>query len=141
MSVTPWQHTTVLLHEAIEALMTNPSGTYVDGTFGRGGHSRLLLQRLAPEGRLIAIDRDPEAVAAASSGPTRIEDPRFTIHHANFTEASQVLDSIDQMAQTYQTQITTQREHFGPFVALIAIGGVVAVHPILGEIDRIHASG
>ena len=94
MSVTPWQHTTVLLHEAIEALMTNPSGTYVDGTFGRGGHSRLLLQRLAPEGRLIAIDRDPEAVAAASSGPTRIEDPRFTIHHANFTEASQVLDSI-----------------------------------------------
>jgi len=83
-----------LLHEAIDALVTAPSGTYVDGTFGRGGHSRLLLQRLAPEGRLIAIDRDPEAVAAATSGATRIDDARFTIHHANFTEASQLLASI-----------------------------------------------
>ena len=94
MSAAPWQHTTVLLHEAIDALVTAPCGTYVDGTFGRGGHSRLLLQRLAPNGRLVAIDRDPEAVAAASSGATRIDDPRFTVHHANFTEASQVLGSI-----------------------------------------------
>ena len=48
MNAAPWQHTTVLLHEAIDALVTSPSGIYVDGTFGRGGHSRLLLERLAP---------------------------------------------------------------------------------------------
>ena len=89
-----WQHTTVLLHEAIDALVTDPSGTYVDGTFGRGGHSRLILQRLDPVGRLIAFDRDPEAVAAASAGSTRVEDPRFSIHHANFTEISQQLAAI-----------------------------------------------
>jgi len=91
VNAAPWQHTTVLLHEVIDALVTNASGTYVDGTFGRGGHSRLLLQRLAPDGRLVALDRDPEAVAAASAGATRVDDPRFSIHHANFTELSQVL--------------------------------------------------
>jgi 16S rRNA (cytosine1402-N4)-methyltransferase len=69
-----------LLTEALEALVTQPAGTYVDGTFGRGGHARALLERLAPEGRLIAFDRDPEAVAEAR----RIEDPRFTICHASF---------------------------------------------------------
>jgi 16S rRNA (cytosine1402-N4)-methyltransferase len=89
-----WQHTTVLLREAVDALVTDPSGLYVDGTFGRGGHARLLLQRLAPDGRLVAFDRDPEAVAAASAGATRVEDPRFSIHHANFTELSQVLGSM-----------------------------------------------
>jgi 16S rRNA (cytosine1402-N4)-methyltransferase len=89
-----WQHTTVLLHEAIDALVTDPSGIYVDGTFGRGGHSRLLLQRLAPNARLFAFDRDPEAVAAASAGATRVDDPRFSIHHANFTEISQQLAAI-----------------------------------------------
>ena len=94
MIAAPWQHTTVLLHEAIDAMLTAPSGTYVDGTFGRGGHSRLLLQRLAPDGRLVALDRDPEAVAAASAGATRVDDPRFSIHHANFTEISNVLGSM-----------------------------------------------
>ncbi len=94
MNAAPWQHTTVLLPEAIDALVTRPSGIYVDGTFGRGGHSRLLLQRLAPDARLLAFDRDPEAVAAASAGATRVEDPRFSIHHANFTELADVLDSI-----------------------------------------------
>jgi 16S rRNA (cytosine1402-N4)-methyltransferase len=94
VNAAPWQHTTVLLHEAIDALVTTPSGIYVDGTFGRGGHSRLLLQRLAPDGRLVALDRDPEAVAAAGAGATRVDDPRFSIHHANFTELSQLLASI-----------------------------------------------
>ena len=94
MNAAAWQHTTVLLHEAIDALVTEPSGLYVDGTFGRGGHSRLLLQRLTAGARVLAFDRDPEAVAAATSGATRIDDPRFSIHHANFTELSQVLDSI-----------------------------------------------
>jgi len=81
-----WQHTTVLLEEAIDALVTTPSGVYVDGTFGRGGHSRRLLQRLAPQGQLVAFDRDPEAVAAAAEGPARIDDARFSIHHANFAD-------------------------------------------------------
>ena len=94
MNAATWQHTTVLLHEAIDALVTDPSGTYVDGTFGRGGHSRWLLQRLAPSARLIALDRDPEAVAAASSGAACIADTRFSIHHANFTELSHVLASM-----------------------------------------------
>jgi 16S rRNA (cytosine1402-N4)-methyltransferase len=76
-----WQHTTVLLAEAIESLLTTPDGVYVDGTFGRGGHSRLLLSRLSPRGRLIAFDRDPEAVAAAQA---TITDPRFSILHARF---------------------------------------------------------
>lgn len=74
-------HLPVLSQEAPEALVSRPDGLYVDGTFGRGGHSRLILERLAPEGRLIAFDRDPEAVAAAR----RIEDARFTIVHAPFS--------------------------------------------------------
>jgi len=89
-----WQHTTVLLHEAIDALVTSPSGVYVDGTFGRGGHSRLLLERLAPTGRLVALDRDPAAVAAASAGATRVDDPRFSIHHANFADMPALLASL-----------------------------------------------
>ena len=77
---TGWQHTTVLLNEAIDALLTRPDATYVDATFGRGGHSRLLLSRLAPQGRLVAFDKDPEAIAEAS----RITDPRFSIRHEGF---------------------------------------------------------
>ena len=94
MSATPWPHRTVLLHEAIDSLVTSPSGIYVDGTFGRGGHSRLLLQRLAPTGRLLALDQDPEAVAAATSPDEGIADARFSIHHANFTELAQVLAAL-----------------------------------------------
>ncbi|QTN24157.1 16S rRNA (cytosine(1402)-N(4))-methyltransferase RsmH [Rhizobacter sp. AJA081-3] len=86
-----WQHTTVLLAEAIDALLTTPDGVYVDGTFGRGGHSRALLERLSPSGRLIAFDRDPEAVAAARSG---ISDARFSIHHARFGAMSQTLADL-----------------------------------------------
>ncbi len=77
------QHTTVLLHEAVEALVTSPDGIYVDGTFGRGGHARAVLQRLSPQGRLFAFDRDPQAVAAARA---EIDDPRFQIVHANFDQ-------------------------------------------------------
>ncbi len=77
-------HTTVLLREAVEALVTAPEGVYVDGTYGRGGHARALLQRLGPNARLLAVDRDPEAVAAATAGPGAIADPRFEIVHASF---------------------------------------------------------
>jgi 16S rRNA (cytosine1402-N4)-methyltransferase len=76
-----WQHTTVLLKEAVEALLTRTDGTYVDATFGRGGHSRLLLSRLGPLGRLIAFDKDPDAVAVANS----IDDRRFSIRHEGFS--------------------------------------------------------
>ncbi len=75
-----WSHTTVLLHEAVEALLTDPQGSYVDATFGRGGHARLILQRLAPQGRLLAFDKDPEALAEAA----RIRDARFAIRHQGF---------------------------------------------------------
>ncbi len=89
-----FSHSTVLLHEAVDALVTTPDGIYVDGTFGRGGHSRLLLSRLSPQGRLVALDRDPQAVTAASSGQTRVDDPRFSIHHTNFAELSATLASL-----------------------------------------------
>jgi 16S rRNA (cytosine1402-N4)-methyltransferase len=75
-------HTTVLLAEAVTALVTHPDGLYVDGTFGRGGHARAILERLSAAGRLLAFDRDPEAVAAAGD----IADSRFSICHASFTE-------------------------------------------------------
>jgi len=87
-----WQHTTVLLNEAVDALVTSPDGTYLDGTYGRGGHSRLLLQRLSPQGRLVAIDRDVQAVAAASTNDaTRVTDPRFSIHHTSFAHMAEAL--------------------------------------------------
>jgi 16S rRNA (cytosine1402-N4)-methyltransferase len=84
-----WQHRTVLLTEAIDALVTEAAGVYVDGTFGRGGHSRLLLSRLSPAGRVVALDRDLEAVAAASE--LQASDARFHILHANFAELREAL--------------------------------------------------
>jgi 16S rRNA (cytosine1402-N4)-methyltransferase len=81
------QHTPVLLAEAVEALRIRPDGAYVDATFGRGGHSAAILARLGARGRLVALDRDPEAVAAAHS----IRDPRFVIRHARFSELADVL--------------------------------------------------
>jgi 16S rRNA (cytosine1402-N4)-methyltransferase len=79
----PWTHTTVLLGEAVDALLGDvaaPAGTFVDATFGRGGHSRLILSRLAPGAHLIAFDKDLDAVAEAS----HIADPRFSIRHQGF---------------------------------------------------------
>jgi 16S rRNA (cytosine1402-N4)-methyltransferase len=81
-----WSHTTVLLHEAIDGIATRADGIYVDGTFGRGGHTRLLLSKLGPDARVIAFDKDPDAVAAATTGDTAIADPRFTIVHASFAQ-------------------------------------------------------
>jgi len=84
-------HRAVLLEEAVDALAIRPDGVYVDATFGRGGHSRAILERLGPKGRLIALDRDPEAVAAARA----ITDARFSITHAAFSEFARVLDAQD----------------------------------------------
>ncbi len=81
-------HLPVLATEAIKALAVRPDGIYVDGTFGRGGHSRLILERLAGQGRLIALDRDPQAAAAAA----QIDDSRLTFVHTNFASLSRALD-------------------------------------------------
>jgi 16S rRNA (cytosine1402-N4)-methyltransferase len=74
-------HRTVLAKPAVDLLFTTPDGVYADGTYGRGGHSRLLLARLSPRGRLFAFDRDPEAVAAARA----VADSRFECIHAPFS--------------------------------------------------------
>ncbi|MGH6645628.1 16S rRNA (cytosine(1402)-N(4))-methyltransferase RsmH [Aquabacterium sp.] len=96
---TPWQHTTVLLTEAVEALWESetgphPQGLYVDATFGRGGHSRLLLSHLGPQAQLLALDRDPDAIAHATMGPQAITDPRFRIEHAAFSHWADVVNDL-----------------------------------------------
>jgi 16S rRNA (cytosine1402-N4)-methyltransferase len=80
-------HAAVMAEEAVAALKVRGDGVYVDATFGRGGHSRLILARLGATGRLIAMDRDPEAVAAAQA----IDDPRFSIARAPFSRICEVL--------------------------------------------------
>lgn len=77
--MTDFTHRTVLLHEAVEALAVRAGGVYVDGTFGRGGHSRLILQK--PDARLFAFDKDPAAIAEADT----IKDGRFEIVHDSYT--------------------------------------------------------
>jgi 16S rRNA (cytosine1402-N4)-methyltransferase len=83
-----------LLHEAVDALVHRPDGVYLDGTFGRGGHSRLILERLGPAGRLIALDRDPEALAHATQGDAAISDPRFSIAQLNYADFPQRLAEL-----------------------------------------------
>lgn len=85
-----YMHITVLLHEAVDALAIKPDGIYVDGTFGRGGHSRLILKQLGQCGRLIAFDRDPAALAAGEA----ISDIRFRMMHASFSQIKQVLHQL-----------------------------------------------
>ena len=89
MTAGAWTHTTVLLTEAVEALVTAPDGIYVDGTFGRGGHTRAVLARLSASGRVLAFDKDPAALASA---PT--DDPRLTLVHASFAEMPGQLASL-----------------------------------------------
>ncbi len=79
---TEWIHQTVLLNEAVQALSINPDGHYVDATFGRGGHSRAMLQRLSPQGRLTVFDKDPQAIAEAQALAAR--DARVALRHEGF---------------------------------------------------------
>jgi 16S rRNA (cytosine1402-N4)-methyltransferase len=83
------QHRTVLLQEAVDALVTRADGVYIDGTFGRGGHSRALLGKLGEAGRLIAFDKDPLAIQTAQ----QIADPRFEIEHQSFASLRDALAS------------------------------------------------
>jgi 16S rRNA (cytosine1402-N4)-methyltransferase len=93
------QHRTVLLDEAVDGLAIagdRANGTYIDGTFGRGGHSRLILSRLSDTGRLLAFDKDPQAIATAG----QIGDPRFAIVHDSFATmqgalAARGIDRVD----------------------------------------------
>jgi len=81
------QHVPVMLREAIDGLAVRPDGRYLDGTFGRGGHARALLSRLGPQGRLLLMDRDPAAIAAART--EYADEPRVAIRHGNFASLAE----------------------------------------------------
>jgi 16S rRNA (cytosine1402-N4)-methyltransferase len=95
MTETTTAHTTVLLHEAVDALVIDPDGFYVDGTFGRGGHTAELLSKLSPQGSVVAIDKDPQAIA---EGQARFsEDARLQLVHGTFADLSEI---VAQMGKT-----------------------------------------
>jgi 16S rRNA (cytosine1402-N4)-methyltransferase len=85
------EHLPVLFKEALEALSISPAGTYVDGTFGRGGHSGAILERLDAGGRLLAFDKDPDAVAYANN--TFGGDERFAIEQGSFAMLEQIAET------------------------------------------------
>jgi len=85
-------HQTVLLREAVDALVTLPGGFYVDGTFGRGGHSRQLLRSLDSSGRVLGVDKDPQAQAEAHK--LAESEPRLTFFHGSFAELPQQLSGM-----------------------------------------------
>jgi len=85
---TTWSHLTVLLTEAVQALSINPDGHYVDATFGRGGHSRAILQRLSPQGRLTVFDKDPQAIEVARQ--LAAQDARVSVRHSGFASMAEL---------------------------------------------------
>lgn len=84
------EHITVLLHEAVDGLALKENGIYIDGTFGRGGHSRLILSKLSRHGRLIGVDRDHYAIAEAE----KIQDQRFQIEHNSFSQIPEICEKL-----------------------------------------------
>jgi len=87
-----FNHQPVLLNEALASLNIRPSGIYIDATFGRGGHSRAILQQLDEAGRLIAFDQDPQAVEFAQQNFA--DEPRLTIEHCNFNQVESVIEQL-----------------------------------------------
>lgn len=85
-----YRHRSVLLDSAVELLVTDPAGRYVDGTFGRGGHSRLILGHLNASGALLGIDKDPQAIESAKG--LSEEDRRFHVFHGSFAQVDQAID-------------------------------------------------
>lgn len=85
-------HTAVLQQETLQALQIDPAGIYLDGTFGRGGHSRLILDQLDSKGQLIAFDQDPEAVAYGRQH--FLSDTRFCLYHKNFEQLEATIEEI-----------------------------------------------
>lgn len=85
-------HETVLLKEAVESLNINESGVYIDGTFGRGGHSQKIIEKLGPNGKLIVVDKDPQAIERAEE--MFADDGRCLIFHGSFAEVDQYIESI-----------------------------------------------
>ncbi|WP_027853279.1 16S rRNA (cytosine(1402)-N(4))-methyltransferase RsmH [Marinobacterium litorale] len=86
-----FSHKTVLLEEAVSSLVADPDGFYVDGTFGRGGHSRRILAQLSEKGRLMAIDKDPQAIQYAQAAFA--DDERFMIRHGSFSELEKFIEA------------------------------------------------
>lgn len=91
MSFSASSHTAVLLNESVDGLDIKPDGIYIDATFGRGGHSRAILNRLGSKGRLIALDRDTAAIEASK---TFASDKRFSIHHIPFAQIADLIERI-----------------------------------------------
>lgn len=87
-----FKHVTVLLHEAVDALAVKVDGIYVDGTFGRGGHSRLILSKLGEHGRLVVFDKDPQAIAVAQD--LAAADSRVSVVHDGFATFQTALDEL-----------------------------------------------
>ena len=85
------EHVPVLLEAVIEALAIKPSAYYIDATFGRGGHSALILERLNQDGRLLVIDKDPDAIAAAKA----LNDPRVIIEHGSFADLNEYVARLN----------------------------------------------
>ncbi|MDG2089595.1 MAG: 16S rRNA (cytosine(1402)-N(4))-methyltransferase RsmH [Gammaproteobacteria bacterium] len=86
-------HQSVLLEQAVAALVTDKNGFYLDGTFGRGGHSRRILDELSERGRLLVIDKDPVAIALAHE--LELEDKRVSVYHGSFEDLERVIHDLD----------------------------------------------
>ncbi|GGK76942.1 16S rRNA (cytosine(1402)-N(4))-methyltransferase RsmH [Amphritea balenae] len=92
-----YKHITVLLNEAVDTLVSDPDGFYIDGTFGRGGHSALVLNRLSENGRLMGIDKDPEAIACAAE--RFADESRFSIERGSFAQLEEFVVKKDLLGQ------------------------------------------
>ena len=129
--VTRFRHTSVLLEGAVDALVHDPEGVYLDGTFGRGGHSRLILSRLSHQGRLLAMDRDPQAIAAAAD----IDDPRFFITQREFAQLAEFAKEQGLYGKLSGILLESTILPDGRFAIAVGIGGWVSRQPSLCRED------